>query len=73
MQNIPPHIVETLEKGYQYSLDLERQARLESAQAQLSPTDMALFSRIISYLRYELPEQLTGDASFVLKRWGQQE
>lgn len=57
-----------LNQAYEYSLALERHARYEAEQSQLSPTDLAFFSRMVSFLRYQLPEQLTGDPNYVLDR-----
>lgn len=61
-------VLKTLEEAYQYSLEIERHARQESGQSQLSPTDMAFFSRLITYLRYDLPKQLTGDPNYLIDR-----
>lgn len=63
-----PELLHLLDRAYEYSLTLERHARQESSQSQLSPTDLALFSRVISFLRYELPENLTGDPNYLLDR-----
>jgi len=52
---------ELVAKAREYALDLERHIRHESGQGQLSPTDIALFSRIIMFLRYQVAEDLTGD------------
>lgn len=63
-----PELLHLLNQAYEYSLALERHARQESAQSQLSPTDLAFFSRMVSFLRYQMPEQLTGDPNYVLDR-----
>ena len=48
-------------RAREFALDLERHIRHESGQGTLSPTDIALFSRIIMFLRYQIAEDLTGD------------
>ena len=50
-----------IEKAREYALDIERHSRQESSQSQLSPTDLAFFSRLVMFLRYEIAEDLTGD------------
>lgn len=47
-------LIQMLEKAYQFSLDIERHARQESAQSQLSPTDLAFHSRLVEFLRLVL-------------------
>lgn len=61
-----PQDVELLQRARQYALDLERQARIESSQGHLSPTDLALFSRVVSFLRWDIATHLTGDPEFGL-------
>lgn len=63
-----PELLDLLNQAYEYSLALERHARHEAEQSQLSPTDLAFFSRMVQFLRYKLPEQLTGDPNYVLER-----
>ena len=54
-------------KARQFALDLERHIRHESGQGTLSPTDIALFSRVIMFLRYQISEDLTGDPESFLE------
>lgn len=61
-------LIQMLEKAYQFSLDIERHARQESAQSQLSPTDLAFHSRLVEFLRYELPQSVTGDSHFIVNQ-----
>lgn len=57
-QNTDQSIINFIEKAQQYALDVERYARLEASQSQLSPTDLAFLSRIVTFLRYEVPQQI---------------
>lgn len=50
-----------LDQARQYALDIERHARLEHAQGHLSPTDLALFSRLVMFLRYRIAQDTVGD------------
>ena len=61
---------ELLHKARQYALDLERHARIEAAQSHLSPTDLALFSRLVVFLRYDIAQAITGNATYLLSEDG---
>lgn len=50
----------------QYALEIERHARMESSQGHLSPTDLALMSRLVMFLRYDIARTTTGDASTLI-------
>src|SRR5690606_6253861 len=58
--SIPPDVCELLERARQYALDIERHARIESSQGHLSPTDLALFSRLVMFLRFDIAQVTTG-------------
>lgn len=63
---IPPDVQELLERARQYALDIERHARTESSQGHLSPTDLAFFSRLVTFLRFDVARVTTGDPEALL-------
>lgn len=61
LKPLMPDLQELLDRARQYALDVERHARQESSQGHLSPTDLAFFSRLVSFLRYDISTVTTGD------------
>ena len=61
MSNLSAEQQELLQRARQFAMDLERHARIESSQGHLSPTDLALFGRVMNFLRYDIAQAMTGD------------
>lgn len=58
---LPDHQEFLIYRARMLALDLERHARQESAQGQMSPTDHSLYARVIDLLRHDIARSLTGN------------